>query len=367
MLLAGARAWPTAQSELAVVSLLRHGIDWNAFLTLARRQALLPLLSPGLREALQPDILREVRESRCQTASNNAFLLKEMIATLNFLTGRGVRALPYKGPVLAHAVYGNPALRPTSDIDLLIHPLDYARCLDMMIARGFRIDMQLNWKHHLRRARLRRNPAGQGPHGLDVHWVDVDLHRSVIPGWYGFVAGFDALWQRRAVLSVGGTALPGLSQADLLIVLCLDLAKDVARGFQVRRLLKVIDIFHLLTCESGLDWQHVAALADEITASRVVSLGLLITHRLYGTPIPEPFRPSPSLRRLANRVLRDLLASEDAAHGAAYRTLRECGVLLRLQQGWRQRAGLLHNRLKRFSIVTSGAPVRDLLHGQQRP
>ena len=48
------------------------------------------------------------------------WLTLELLNIHRHLQARGLEVLPYKGPVLAEALYGNVALRQFSDLDLLV-------------------------------------------------------------------------------------------------------------------------------------------------------------------------------------------------------------------------------------------------------
>ncbi|MBI5962599.1 MAG: nucleotidyltransferase family protein [Chloroflexi bacterium] len=52
----------------------------------------------------------------------------------------GIRALVLKGLALAHQYYPDPALRPVSDIDLLLKQADVLPALDLLAGAGFRVD-----------------------------------------------------------------------------------------------------------------------------------------------------------------------------------------------------------------------------------
>ncbi len=52
----------------------------------------------------------------------------------------GIRPLVLKGLALAHQYYPDPALRPISDIDLLLNQADVLPALDLLAGAGFRVD-----------------------------------------------------------------------------------------------------------------------------------------------------------------------------------------------------------------------------------
>ena len=49
----------------------------------------------------------------------------ELLRITHHLAKKEIRAIPYKGPVLAQSAYGDLALRHFSDLDLLISPRDF--------------------------------------------------------------------------------------------------------------------------------------------------------------------------------------------------------------------------------------------------
>jgi hypothetical protein len=57
---------------------------------------------------------------------------------LDALEAAGIRALPLKGPYLGEWLYGDPGLRGSTDIDLLVGPGSLATAVEVAVARGYR-------------------------------------------------------------------------------------------------------------------------------------------------------------------------------------------------------------------------------------
>src|SRR4029077_9771584 len=55
-----------------------------------------------------------------RNSCRNLALTAELFRALEALNGHGVRATPYKGPVLAAQAYGDAALRQFSDLDIIV-------------------------------------------------------------------------------------------------------------------------------------------------------------------------------------------------------------------------------------------------------
>jgi hypothetical protein len=77
----------------------------------------------------------------------------------------GIRALVLKGLALAYQYYPDPALRPVSDIDLLLKQADVLPALDLLAGAGFRVDNPPHAHLHWRAAQMSR-PSGLIPKEL---------------------------------------------------------------------------------------------------------------------------------------------------------------------------------------------------------
>jgi len=76
----------------------------------------------------------EVDESRRAAIALEALTVR----VIELMNRDGVRALPLKGPLLARTLYGDPAMRPTNDIDLLVTTEDLPRAVDVAQRLGYR-------------------------------------------------------------------------------------------------------------------------------------------------------------------------------------------------------------------------------------
>jgi hypothetical protein len=88
------------------------------------------LLSNGFRARWRQD----VEDSRRRAVALEALTVR----VIDLLERDGVRALPLKGPLLARALYGDPAMRPTNDIDLLVSADDLPRAVEAVRGLGYR-------------------------------------------------------------------------------------------------------------------------------------------------------------------------------------------------------------------------------------
>jgi len=64
-------------------------------------------------------------------------MTQHLLKVLDLLTGSGVEAIPFKGPVLAVQAYGDLLMRSFVDLDILIHAKDLSRVSKILIDQGY--------------------------------------------------------------------------------------------------------------------------------------------------------------------------------------------------------------------------------------
>src|SRR5262249_51054068 len=97
--------------------------EWARLIRLAERHAVRPLLWKRLEanaEGLPLPVRARLTEAAELNARQSLRLTGELLRVLALLEERGVRALPYKGPMLSAEVYGDLGRREFLDLDILI-------------------------------------------------------------------------------------------------------------------------------------------------------------------------------------------------------------------------------------------------------
>lgn len=99
--------------------------EWTSLLELAAERMVAPmlwhrLLSPGLKPALPDRITRTLKAEQRRAATANMRIHLDFREVVLALHGCGIPVIALKGLHLVSLVYGDLALRATSDIDLLV-------------------------------------------------------------------------------------------------------------------------------------------------------------------------------------------------------------------------------------------------------
>jgi hypothetical protein len=123
--------------------IVRDGqVSWERFLHQAAVHAVAPLMYDTVRndgEPLPPWVREELRRSYYQTAARNALLFEELATIVRGFHQAKIPLILLKGAALAQGTYGNPALRPMSDLDLLVPSELMPRAEELLAKTGYTV------------------------------------------------------------------------------------------------------------------------------------------------------------------------------------------------------------------------------------
>ena len=297
-------------------------VDWSLLLETAEAEGLAPALGFAWRSgpaARMPLAVRErVRRELADGTARHLILSGELARLLKSFEREHIPVIALKGPVLAETLYVHPALRPYTDLDLLICRENVERVDDLLQRLGYR---RVADEHSFRfdvaydQATLYASPSG----------VHVDLHWSLLsePRYSWNEREAQAIWDRTVRIRVAGEEALGLCPEDLLLYLAVHLAVH----HSLAGLLWYYDLFLILERRAGtLDWPALNARASRWRVRTAVYFVLQEVERLFGVRAPaavmaglEPRGPraaamawllrhrAPSQRRAAEHVISLLL------------------------------------------------------------
>lgn len=306
-------ALDSAQTE-QVSKLLQQEIDWAYLLRMAHKHKLRPLLYHHLNatcpEAVPERILDQLQEDYYRISRRNFLLTGELLKLLNLFAAHGICAIPYKGPTLALAVYGNLALREFTDLDILVQTQNVRQTAELLKDLGYQRQFQLgnaqeaDFLYHKNQHLFRH---AESRIAVEIHWAFEQRYFSV-------PLDPESLKQRIQTLSIGSQQVWLYAPEDLFLLLCV-------HGFQHfwEQLRWICDLAEVVRVHESMDWSRIMTQARELGVERLLLLGVHLTYDLLDTAFPgevmEKLEADPAIKALAEQVQNQLEREADDRPG----------------------------------------------------
>jgi hypothetical protein len=275
--------------------------EWLRFIDFSSKHGIAPLLYHAIKDLpqgiLSENILHSLRNIYLRSAHRNVLLYHELSKVLRALREVEIPVILLKGACLAEEVYGNIALRPMGDVDLLVKKEDMTNAVRVLSKLGYsaRYDFSIEDEnavyHHL--------PPLTGPKKLtiEVHWNIVDFeHFYVLEE-----NEVENLWIRARPLVIGGAPVLMLSPEDLLLHLCLHLSLQHLFDMRLRGFL---DLERVVKCyRNAIDWESLWERARRWGVERAVGLTLHLADQWVGLSLPERLKHDWILKSLDSDLL----------------------------------------------------------------
>lgn len=261
---------------------------WTALLEALKPHWALPLLywcaGHAPREVQPPPrVMAFLRGSFQWSRLRSLYMDRQLQELSTAFRQSGVRMIILKGAALGRMVYPDPALRPGSDLDILVRPgeMQHARVVLEKLgyevaARKFGTDAEALY-HHEEYTSTKR--GGQN-RVVELHWR---LHSlGVVQD-----AGVDDLFEHAVQVSVHGVSFEALHPVDALIHRALNNAFMHDHDL---RIIWVFDIFRLAGSFRGAeDWQALQERCVTWNARLAVEVALTLARSWYGLALPGAF------------------------------------------------------------------------------
>ena len=253
------------------------GMDWQRFETLVSKNRIKPLVAAGVKKLPQEMIQQHIELSRLLDVKNKytLFTMQQMqllAFVMSDLEAHGIRALSLKGPLLAVDLYGNPEMRYSHDLDILVSEADFEKACERLEAGGFQEEIKAVNKTPKRR-RIQEKQQGIIHRKYFRDNFCIELHWKISHRWD---EPFDALWERRSRKILLGKQISCLGDLDNLSYL---ICHAAAHGYM--RLRWLLDL-HILLSRPGIDW---SALYDDMVQKGIQNMLLETLILLYGCSV----------------------------------------------------------------------------------
>lgn len=293
LLLAGSQL---DRKQDAIINITEMGVNWPEVIDLAGRCEIKALVYRGLQATNFHRVpvevrLRLERDFNLQVVRNQ-LLYNETLRIVQILNGASIPTICLKGVLQTYDLYGDSALRFSSDIDLLVPALRFVETSGLLISTGYAIDGV--------------NPAFvplQARYGRDCGLLrryktftfHVDLHCGLMWGGPLERSLLAEIWAKSRPKTVDGVSVQLLSREWEFLYLA-------AHAFRhgLRSLKWLVDIDRL--CHQPLDWNLIKCKAHALHWEKPIKAVLYQCEALFDTQVNPVFLES--RQRHSNQALR---------------------------------------------------------------
>jgi len=228
-------------------------------------------------ELIPVDARNRLRDAYRNLATVNTSLFLDASKVLKSLADNQLPVIALKGLSLAKHIYGDIALRPMSDMDLLVKEEDLVRAGRVLLTLGYTQhfpawESMLKTFHHL-------------PPFTNKIGAMIELHWNIVTPDSPLKVDLDGLWERACLIQVDHVEVRALSPEDLLLHLCIHACFHLQAGLD---LIPLCDMAGLIkTSADKIDWQIVRERATRWGGQKCVYLMLLLVRELLGAAPPD--------------------------------------------------------------------------------
>ena len=329
-----ARTRISAENAAEITALLSRSLDWDLFASESLENSVTPLVIRTLRahgwSAVPAEWQARFNDMERKIAMRGMMLTAELLRLLDAFATRGVRAIPYKGPVLAAQAYGDFTLREYEDLDLILPQRDMLAANEIIV--GFSYKPKYDWIFSAN-AEATLVP-GEYNYRDEARRAMVELHTEITLRHFPTKPDLNAFIRNLAPVKLSDRDVLTFTAEDLLPMLCIHGSKDFWE-----RLSWIADVNELVQSHPALDWDRVLQFARPLEATRMLNLGLALASSVLGAALPAEVSARVQADRVAGKVAAEVRARLLAR---PFRTLDAAGrfhfrrrMLVEKLAGWR--------------------------------
>jgi len=228
-------------------------------------------------ELIPIDVRNRLREAYRDLATKNTSLFFDAFKVLTSLADNQLPVIALKGLALAKNIYGDIALRPMSDMDLLVKEED--------LVRAGRILLTLGYQQYFPAWESTGKVFNHLPPFTNKSGTVIELHWNIVTPDIPIKVDIDRLWERTCFIEVDNLEVRVFSPEDLFLHLCVHACYHLETGLD---LIPLYDIAGLIkVSREKIDWQIIMERAIQWGGQRCVYLILLLVRELLGAAPPD--------------------------------------------------------------------------------
>ena len=267
--------------------LLKKDLNWDYLIDLASNHSLRSILYFQLNQ-LYPEkvprhLMDQLKDHYTYNAHRNLLMMGELFKIIELLESETIKAIPYKGPVLAASIYGNLSLREFADLDIFVDKKDVFKVKEILVSEGYEPKLKLNKERELQYLKIQREYQfihKEKGLSVEIQWnlPDLSLSFPTEP-----VFNMDQITTK--LTKINNNKLSVFSDEDLLIILSLHTVTHLWG-----KLSWICDIAELVKNSKELNWDKIIEKSQYWAVERILYLNLALSSELFDIELPEEVR-----------------------------------------------------------------------------
>jgi|GEM_PF-1678317 len=268
--------------------ILSEGVEWSAVRASAHRLGVEPLLYKHLSQDryagyVTDGIIQPLKESYHNQSIRSLRIYGQLSRILDHMNQADIPIILLKGTYLAKWIYGDIALRPMSDIDILCRDRNTGAVQEILRALGYEEMENIAQSRFHEEISLKK--ASHLPPFIRNNAVRVEIHTDIFTKAPYQTREMERVWEAIIPLDLNGVEAHCLSLEHQLLHLSSHLHNHLMSG--VSTLYWFCDIHEFTRhYREEIDWKQFRAIAESLgIASQIAALhDLLIRHWETGIP-----------------------------------------------------------------------------------
>lgn len=269
--------------EDRIKSIMCEDLDWEYLINMASYHRFKPILYWQLEHVCSQRIPDEIACAlknyyECNVRKN-LLMWGELLKILKKFDENEIKAIPYKGPILALMAYDNLSLREFDDLDLYVILKDISKVKNILPSLGYELLSQLKKSQEIVYIKFQREFKFINKFSnvlVELKWkFPVPSFSFKIDPNTIFISGTE-------IIELNNSKIETLSPEYLLILLSIHNA-----GHYWPYLSWICDISQLLMSQKFFDWSKVIDTASKLGVIRILNINLLLSSDLFGLKIPD--------------------------------------------------------------------------------
>jgi len=287
-------------------------IDWNKFTQLATHHRVRPLVYFGIcksssKEKIPNEIIEKLKSFTFQKAGFNLNQTKEVLRVLKLFEAEKIRAIPYKGVVLAQEAYDNIAAREFSDIDLMIEVENVQKAKEALQKINYEPTKEVKhfyWNHFKKydcELSFVYKKQNRRVYQIDLHWF-------IGNKMFALNIGNKELLPFITKKQIFNTQINSYSMEGILLTTCLHhIAKEHYLGLK-----HICDIAAILQKHHhSLNWDLLLSESKNLKIENYLLIGIGLANEVFTLNLPKNIR-----QLIESKTIKNLIALK-------YATLRK--------------------------------------------